>query len=90
MFGDILPRLVSGVLVHVHDVVLPDAYPTDWEWRGYNEQLLVGGLLEGAYRLLWSSHWVATRRPRWLKNTVVERLPLAEGVPETSVWLQKR
>ena len=27
LFLDVLPRLPSGVLVHVHDILLPDAYP---------------------------------------------------------------
>ena len=89
LFGDILPRLPSGVLVHIHDIVLPDPYPRHWHWRGYNEQLLVACLIDGGYRLLWSSHWLASRRADWLEGTVIADLPLIEGTPETSVWLEK-
>jgi predicted O-methyltransferase YrrM len=90
LFGDILPRLAPGVVVHVHDIVLPDAYPEDWHWRGYNEQLLIACLIEGGYRLIWSSHWVASRHRDWLAGTVIDGLPLVAGTPETSVWLEKR
>ena len=39
LFNHVLPALKRGVMVHVHDVFLPDDYPPEWEWRGYNEQL---------------------------------------------------
>jgi hypothetical protein len=39
LFNHVLPGLRRGVLVHVHDIFLPDDYPPEWEWRGYNEQL---------------------------------------------------
>ena len=35
---ELLPRLPAGALVQIHDIFLPDAYPADWTWRGYNEQ----------------------------------------------------
>ncbi|HEX8166053.1 MAG TPA: class I SAM-dependent methyltransferase [Beijerinckiaceae bacterium] len=89
LFLDCLPRLPAGVLVHVHDVFLPDAYPCGWAWRGYNEQLLAGALLQGgAFDLAFASRYVATRRPEWLGP--VARLPLPAGAYETSLWLTKR
>ena len=47
LFNRVLPALKRGVLVHVHDIFLPDDYPPEWEWRGYNEQLGVAALLAG-------------------------------------------
>jgi hypothetical protein len=89
LFLDLLPRLPAGILVHVHDVFLPDAYPPKWAWRGYNEQLLVAALLQGgAFGLVFASRYVATRRPEWLGP--VARLPLQEGACEASLWLAKR
>jgi predicted O-methyltransferase YrrM len=89
--NDLLPRLPAGLLVHIHDVLLPDGYPADWAWRGYNEQSLVGALIQGGgYELLFASHWIATRRPDWLAGGVVARLPLMRGARETSLWLRKR
>ncbi|GAB5471409.1 MAG: class I SAM-dependent methyltransferase [Rhodospirillales bacterium] len=88
---DWLPRLPSGALVHIHDILLPDAYPEAWAWRGYNEQLLVAALLlGGAFRLRFASHYVATRlRSAW-QSGPVGALPLPEGALETSLWLEKR
>lgn len=42
---DILPRLKSGVLIHIHDVFLPYDYPPDWSDRFYNEQYLLACVL---------------------------------------------
>jgi len=45
---DILPRLKSGVIVHVHDINLPWDYPemfTNWYW---NEQYLLAAYMIGA------------------------------------------
>ena len=54
LFLDVLPRLAGGTLVHIHDIALPYAYPKIWDWRGYNEQLLVGALLQGGgYELVF-------------------------------------
>jgi predicted O-methyltransferase YrrM len=89
VFLDLLPRLPPGVLVHIHDVFLPDPYPPEWAWRGYNEQLLVGALLQGgAFELVFASRYVAAHRPEWLGPVL--RLPLRPGAYETSLWLRKR
>jgi predicted O-methyltransferase YrrM len=88
---DIIPRLAQGVLVHVHDIFLPDGYPAEWAWRGYNEQLLIGVLIEGgACELLFASRYVATRRPEIIRRSIVGELPLVAGAFETSFWVRKR
>jgi predicted O-methyltransferase YrrM len=88
---DVLPRLASGVLVHVHDVFLPDAYPAAWRWRGYNEQLLVGALIQGgAWEIVFASRYAATRMVDRLARSVLAELPLLPGAYETSLWLRKR
>ena len=88
---DVLPRLAAGVLVHVHDIFLPDAYPPEWAWRGYNEQLLVGALIQGgAFDLVFASRYAATRMAHRLAEGVLAALPLATGAHETSLWLRKR
>jgi predicted O-methyltransferase YrrM len=90
LFLDVLPRLSPGVLIHVHDITLPDAYPPEWAWRGYNEQLLVGALLQGgAYELVFSSHYAAQAWPERIRDSVLGRIPLKDRVPETSLWLRK-
>lgn len=90
LFGQVLPRLPAGVLVHIHDILLPDAYPEAWAWRGYNEQnALAGFLTGGGWRLTWSSHYVATRLGSALQANPVASLPLASGAFETSLWLER-
>jgi Methyltransferase domain len=91
LFLDVLPRLASGTLVHIHDITLPYAYPEVWEWRGYNEQLLAGALLQGeGYELVFASHFVARDNRSLLKQGILARVPLLSGAHETSLWLRKR
>lgn len=87
----ILPRLPAGVVLHLHDIFLPDDYPAAWAWRGYNEQNAVGPLITGGdWRLVFSSHYVATRMADRLADSVVARLPRAAGAFNASLWLEKR
>lgn len=44
-FMEILPRLKSGVIVHVHDIYLPDDYVSGQLRRVWNEQYLLAMLL---------------------------------------------
>jgi hypothetical protein len=47
LFLEILPRLASGVYVHVHDIFLPNDYPERLRNRFYNEQQLLAAFLAG-------------------------------------------
>jgi hypothetical protein len=79
------------VLVHVHDIFLPDPYPLEWSWRGYAEQSLIAPLLHtGAWSLLWSSHWLATRQKDCIVASPLGSLPRRPGVFESSIWLARR
>ena len=90
LFGVVLPALPDGVIVHVHDIFLPDDYPEAWRWRGYNEQLaIVQMLVSGDWQPLFSSHFVVSRMASELNSSVVGRLPLSEGALESSLWLGK-
>ena len=86
-----LPCLAEGVLVHFHDVFLPDPYPESWAWRGYNEQQAIAALLQGrAYNCLFASHYVATRLAHQLERGVLAELPRPVDAFESSLWLVKR
>jgi hypothetical protein len=90
LLNRVLPSLSAGTVVHVHDIFLPDDYPDDWTWRGYNEQLGVAPLLfGGAFEVLFSSRYAATRMADMVAATVVGRLPLVKGAVESSLWLRK-
>lgn len=90
LFGRVLPALPAGVLVHVHDVCLPDDYFPAWRWRGYNEQALVAALLSGGgYEPVFASHFAATRMAEAVARSVAGALPLPDEAVETSLWLRK-
>lgn len=89
LFNEILPGLAAGVIVHVHDVFLPDDYPADWAWRGYNEQnALLPFLTGGAYRPLFASRYAQTRLKAETAASLVATLPSHQNLA-TSLWLQK-
>lgn len=74
------PALPAGTIVHFHDIFLPDDYPADWRWRGYNEQSAVAPLLH-ANDVVFASRYVATR----MADAVKYPAALA-----ASLWLVKR
>jgi len=45
VFLEILPVIKPGVLVHIHDIMLPNEYDAEFTRRGYNEQYLLATLL---------------------------------------------
>jgi hypothetical protein len=89
MLNRILPALGPGVLVHIHDVFLPDPYPPGWAWRGYTEQLgLAGYLTSPGWEVVWASHYAVTRL-RAAERASIGALPLARGARESSLWLRR-
>ena len=87
----IWPRLAAGVVVHFHDIFLPDGYPRGWAWRGYNEQLGVGALIAGGgAEILFASRYVATQMAEALAASAVAGLPRASDAVDSSLWLVKR
>lgn len=90
LFNRILPILPAGVLLHIHDIFLPDDYPPGWLWRGYNEQQLVGALLAGGFEPLFSSHYARTRMAQAVSGSIIGRLPHVAGALPASLWLVKK
>ena len=83
LLGHVLPALPSGVVVQIHDIFLPDDYPPDWDWRGYNEQLgVLPLLLGGAWRVVFASHYAATRLADAVARSAVGPIALPEGAHE--------
>ncbi|MEE9250591.1 MAG: class I SAM-dependent methyltransferase [Alphaproteobacteria bacterium] len=92
VLNTILPMAPAGVLVHFHDIFLPDAYPREWDWRAYNEQNAVAALLLGGdgYEVMFASHYVATRLVNLLAATVLAEIEMPKAAFEGSLWLRKR
>jgi predicted O-methyltransferase YrrM len=87
---ELLPRLPSGALVHIHDIFLPESYPESWAWRGYNEQAAVAALLVGgSWDILFASRFARPRFDERLRAGPLAALLDAAG-PTTSLWLAKR
>jgi predicted O-methyltransferase YrrM len=67
---EVVPRLADGVVVHVHDVFIPQDYPQGWVRAGFgwNEQYLVQAYLVGNARahVLAMNRWLALRHPEAL------------------------
>jgi len=89
---EILPILKPGVLVHIHDIFLPDEYPKRWvieEGRNWNEQYLVRAFLQynAAFEIVWASYYMCTRHAE-KTAAVFSRFPtLGAG---GSLWLRRR
>ncbi len=91
LFEHILPSLPSGILVHFHDIFLPDDYPADWAPRRYNEQSAVAGLLEtDVWQIEFSSAHAARQLGGAIAESVAGELPLIADARESSLWLRKR
>jgi hypothetical protein len=89
IFSRLLPRLPAGVFVHIHDILLPDAYPEAWRWRVYGEHLPVASwLAAGGLEVVFSSAWVRSRLADRLP-TAVAAIPRPAEALETSLWTVK-
>lgn len=74
-FLEVLPRLRPGVLVHVHDIFLPQEYPREWildEQRFWNEQYILQAFLcfNREYEVLWSSSHMRLRYAALLESSI--------------------
>lgn len=91
LFFEILPRLRPGVLVHVHDIFLPDDYPQRWaieEGRNWNEQYFVRAFLQfnDVFEIIWASYFMSTRHSAETA-AIFPRFPKYGG--GGSLWLRR-
>jgi predicted O-methyltransferase YrrM len=85
----LLAHLPQGALVHVHDIFLPDDYPAAWAWRGYNEQSGVALILTSGWRVLFASHYAASRMATRVQGGTLGRLAGDAAAIPSSLWLEK-
>lgn len=91
LFFEVLPRLRPGVIVHIHDIFLPDEYPKEWvidQGRNWNEQYVVRAFLQfnTEWQLIWAAHFMGTRYTSSVQATF-PRYPLFGG--GGSIWLRR-
>jgi hypothetical protein len=92
LFFDLLPRLRPGVLVHLHDIFLPDEYPREWvldEGRSWNEQYVLHAFLQfnTAWQVVWSAYHMFTRHGDAVASVFPRACSLGAG---GSFWIRRR
>ncbi len=92
-FMEILPRVKPGVIVHIHDIYLPDDYVSGHMWRMWNEQyMLATALLFGqAFEILFPA-WYVGQDPglRTQARAALCKGPISElDLYGTSFWMRK-
>ena len=89
LFNRIFPRLQPGVVVHIHDIFLPDDYPDYWRPRFYSEQnALVGWILSGYFDVVYPGYFAITRHAARIEEKLGGFGPFAHG-RSGSIWLQR-
>ncbi|MDX6643657.1 MAG: hypothetical protein QOD76_1619, partial [Solirubrobacteraceae bacterium] len=92
LFHEVLPRLASGVVVHIHDIFLPWDYPPDWVFSGraWNEQYLVRSFLtfNSAFRILLGTGWMSHHQPDALAAALPD-YPNSYRNGGGSLWIQR-
>ena len=67
IYNQILPRLRTGVVVHLHEGFLPWDYPQSWvlQGRGWNELYMMQSFLawNSAFEIMFGTHWMI--RKHW-------------------------
>lgn len=86
----VLPRLRTGVLIHIHDIFYPFEYPTAWfrEGRYWNETYLVRAFLQNnpAYEIVLFGSFAGRRFRALLESAMPACLQDTGG----SLWLRKK
>jgi hypothetical protein len=93
LYGQVLPRLRSGVHVHIHDVFLPNDYPEQWvqEGWGWNENYLVEAFLQfnAAFEIVLGAQW-ALRHAREEIDAAFPGFGEHAANGGGSLWLRRR
>jgi hypothetical protein len=91
LFLNVLPRLHSGVVIHVHDIFLPFEYPREWVIQNtlnvnWSEQYLVQAMLQGSdqFEVLWPGHFLQRTLPDFASHFGSKPVGIA-----MSLWLRK-
>lgn len=88
----ILPRINRGVIIHIHDIFLPEEYPRKWVMeycRFYTEQYLLQAILafSDQFEVLWGGNYMNLKHPDKLESAIssYKRGKVQPG----SFWIRK-
>jgi Methyltransferase domain len=89
LYTQVIPKLNTGVIVHIHDIFLPYDYPKTWvidEYREWNEQYLVHCMLtmNSIFEVIWAGYFLQKNYPDFQKF-----FPHLDGRSAQSLWLRK-
>ena len=92
LYFDVLPRLASGVRIHIHDIFLPHDYPREWvidENRSWNEQYLLRALLmfSSGFRVTFGCKFAHSRFPELVQQVLA--LPSGRSFGGASMWIER-
>jgi len=95
IFNHVIPRLNSGVVVHVHDMFIPGDYPKAWvlEGWGWNEIYIVQSFLSfnAAFEVLFGVHWMTQNHRDALKEAFPQLAdPKTNPGSAASLWIRRR
>lgn len=93
VFLYLLPQLMPGVLVHIHDVFVPRDYPSKWlleDRRLWNEQYLLEAFLtfNREFEVLLAVNWLANRH----RGKLQEACPMLMKKPNKqpgAFWIRR-
>lgn len=90
IFTEILPRLRSGVIIHIHDIFWPFEYPLTWlkGGRAWNEAYFLKLFLinNKEYDILYFNDYMGQFHPDLIKRY----MPLAMKNFGCGIWLKKK
>ncbi len=92
LYFEVLPRLRKGVIVHIHDIFLPNEYLKEWvveENRSWNEQYILRALLmfSSAFKVVFGSAYAYSVMPELLREALRFRDGRIFG--GGSFWIEK-
>ncbi len=92
-FLEILPRLKSGVVVHVHDIFLPAEYPRELIYRDkrfYTEQYLLQAFLtfNSHFEIIWAASYMHLKHPEKLEAAFSSYKRNSKHIPG-SFWIKR-
>ncbi len=92
LYTEVLPKISNGVVVHIHDVYLPQEYPKDFVKRRHcfnSEQYILQAFLtfNDRFRVLWGSNYMRLYHPEALSQAFPSFDP-QKSEPE-SFWIQR-
>lgn len=90
---EVIPRLAPGVLIHIHDIFLPEDYPAKWileDRTFYNEQYLVQAFLcfNRGIEVLWAERYMKLKHSREVQG-VFRKVGYRENHVSNSLWMRR-